>query len=189
MELVVRKALPRDLEGVVGILAEAARWLEARGSPMWQTDELSPSQIAADIEAGLVFVGESGDGLSSTVKFQLEDSQFWPDIPPGQSAYLHRLAMRRKYAGTGVSLALLNWAARRTRDLGRPFLRLDCEASRPRLRALYERFGFVHHSDRQVGPYFVSRFEFEVSKLSDSREPPVARNPRGTQENARKAKR
>jgi hypothetical protein len=58
---------------------------------------------------------------------------------------------------------LLRWAARRAHAIGRSFLRLDCEASRPRLRAIYERFGFVHHSDRQVGPYFVSRYELDVT--------------------------
>ena len=35
--------------------------------------------------------------------------------------------------------------------LGFRYLRLDCVAT-PRLRAVYERFGFEHHSDRQVGP-------------------------------------
>jgi hypothetical protein len=61
-----------------------------------------------------------------------------------------------------LSKAILSWAVERTRELGRRFLRLDCEASRPRLRQIYESFGFVHHSDRQVGPYFVSRYECDV---------------------------
>jgi hypothetical protein len=39
---------------------------------------------------------------------------------------------------------------------------LDCEASRPRLRAVYERFGFRHLDDRQVGPYYVSRYTLVV---------------------------
>ncbi|MEH2214010.1 MAG: hypothetical protein V7K84_25930, partial [Nostoc sp.] len=43
------------------------------------------------------------------------------------------------------------------------YLRLDCDASRPRLRAVYERFGFRHHSDKQVGAYFVSRYEYKIS--------------------------
>ena len=46
---------------------------------------------------------------------------------------------------------------------GRHFLRLDCEASRPRLRAVYERSGFQHHSDRQVGPSYVSRYQLPLS--------------------------
>ena len=68
------------------ILREAARWLERSGKPLWQDDELLPSRITADVDAGL--------------------------------------------------------------------------------RAVYEHFGFKHHSDRQVGPYFVSRYEYDVTKLS-----------------------
>ena len=85
-----------------------------------------------------------------------------PDVPQTESAFVHRLAVRRRFAGGGISSALLDWAVERARLLGRDYLRLDCEASRPRLRAFYERFGFRHHSDREVGPYYVSRYEYKV---------------------------
>jgi hypothetical protein len=61
-----------------------------------------------------------------------------------------------------VSSTLLRWAVDRTRTLERRYLRLDTEASRMRLRAIYEQFGFRHHSDRQVGPYYVARYEYPV---------------------------
>jgi GNAT superfamily N-acetyltransferase len=159
---VIRQAAPQDAGMVSDILLEAARWLEKGGSRMWRDDELSSSRIAADVEAGLFFVAECDGEPAGTVKFQLEDALFWPDVPPAQSAFVHRLAVRRRFAGGGVSSALLQWAVLRARSQGRRFLRLDCEASRPRLRAIYERFGFRHHSDRQVGPYFVSRYEYDV---------------------------
>jgi GNAT superfamily N-acetyltransferase len=98
------------------------------------------------------------------MKFQLDDPLFWPDASQGEAAYVHRLAVRRRYAGSGLSTELLRWAVDRTRALGRLYLRLDCAASRPRLRAIYERFGFRYHSDRQVGPYLVSRYEYDVTK-------------------------
>ena len=79
------------------------------------------------------------------------------------AAFVHRLAVRRACAGGQLSALLLRWAAQRAMSLGRRFLRLDCEASRPRLRSVYERCGFQHHSDRQVGPYFVSRYELPLS--------------------------
>jgi GNAT superfamily N-acetyltransferase len=97
------------------------------------------------------------------VKFQLEDTLFWPDVPRGQSAFVHRLAVRRQFAGGVVSTVLLDWAVGRARTLGKTYLRLDCEASRLRLRAVYERFGFRHHSDRQVGANFVARYEYEIA--------------------------
>jgi hypothetical protein len=59
---------------------------------------------------------------------------------------------------------MLKWAVEHARGLGRRYLRLDCEASRVRLRKVYEQFGFRHHSDRHVGPYFVSRYEFDCQR-------------------------
>ena len=160
----IRQATPREVENVSGILREAARWLEQSGMAMWRDDELSPARIAADVDAGLFFIAECDGVTAGVVKFQLEDPLFWPDVPQNQSAFVHRLAVVRRFAGGGISSALLGWAVERARSLGRDYLRLDCEASRPRLRAVYERFGFQHHSDRQVGPYFVSRYEYEVTK-------------------------
>jgi hypothetical protein len=47
-------------------------------------------------------------------------------------------------------------------SLEKQFLRLDCAADRSQLRLVYENFGFQHHSDRQVGSYFVARYEYKV---------------------------
>jgi GNAT superfamily N-acetyltransferase len=160
MRPVIRQAMPQDAENVFGILREAAQWLEQSGMAMWRDDELLPARIAGDVEAGLFFIAEREGMAAGVIKFQLEDSLFWPDVPRNQSAFLHRLAVRRRFAGGGLSTALLDWAVERARTLGREYLRLDCEASRLRLRAVYEKFGFRHHSDRQVGPYFVSRYEY-----------------------------
>jgi GNAT superfamily N-acetyltransferase len=161
----IRHAMPQDVENVSGILREAAQWLEQSGMAMWRNDELLPGRIVADVDAGLFFIAECDGDAAGVVKFQLEDSLFWPDVPQTHSAFVHRLAVRRRFAGGGMSSDLLRWAVERARSLGRGYLRLDCEVSRPRLRAVYERFGFRHHSDRQVGPYFVSRYEFIVTGL------------------------
>jgi GNAT superfamily N-acetyltransferase len=164
-ETQIRQATPQDAEVVADILKEAARWLEQAGMPLWREDELEPARINADVSVGLFFLAEYSGDPAGTVKYQLEDSVVWPDARPQDAAYIHRLAVRRRYAGTGLSAALLRWAFERTRTLDRQYLRLDCESSRPRLRAIYERFGFRYHSDRQVGPYLVSRYEYDVTKL------------------------
>lgn len=130
---------------------------------MWKTHELEPAVVAADVAAGLCFLAECGGEVAGTMRFQLEDKLFWPDRPLGEACYVHRLAVRRAFAGTGVSSALLAFAAARARFLGRPYLRLDCESHRGRLRSLYERFGFRYHSDRQVGPYHVARYEYALA--------------------------
>jgi GNAT superfamily N-acetyltransferase len=157
--------MPQDTETVSSILTEAAEWLAQSGTPMWKGDELSPARIADDVTNGLFYVAECDGEIVGTIKFQLEDVLFWPDVSQAESAFVHRLAVRRRFAGGVVSTAMLRWAVERARALGRRYLRLDCEASRMRLRKVYERFGFRHHSDRHVGPYFVSRYEYEVQSV------------------------
>lgn len=162
MNIAIRQAGIRDAGQVSSVLNEAADWLRERGIPMWRADELAPDRIASGVARGDFFVAESGNEVAGTVKFQLQDELFWPDTPADEAAFIHRLAVRRSYAGGHVSGALLRWAADRARSCQRRYLRLDCEASRLRLREVYERFGFRHHSDRQVGPYFVARYELEL---------------------------
>jgi GNAT superfamily N-acetyltransferase len=162
MKVSIRQAKPDEVEMVAGILGEAARWLADSGKLMWRDNELVPARIAEDVKAGLFFLACCDGEPAGTVKFQLEDKQFWPDVPEGESAFIHRLAVRRQFAGHGISTAIFEWAVERARGFGKNRLRLDCEAGRPRLRAIYERFGFRHHSDRHVGPYFVSRYEYAL---------------------------
>ena len=163
-EMQIRQATPQDVEIVADILKEAARWLKQVGMPLWQEGELESSRIVPDVNAGLFFLAEYSGDSAGTLKFQLDDPVVWPDARPQDAAYIHRLAVRRQFAGTGLSTDLLFWAVERTHALRRRFLRLDCDASRPRLRALYERFGFRYHSDAQVGPYVVSRYEYDLTK-------------------------
>lgn len=166
MTATIRQARTADTHLVSSILLEAAGWLTDQGMTMWQDNELLPERIAADVESGDFYLAMRGAEAAGTMKFQLEDPLFWPDVPEGEAAYVHRLAVRRRFAGSGLSTQLLQWAKERAMSLGRRFLRLDCAAARPQLRAFYERFEFQHHSDRQVGPYFVSRYQIDLSRAN-----------------------
>jgi Acetyltransferase (GNAT) family len=166
MRLSIRQAAPQDIDVVSDILREAAAWLEQSGMPLWRQDELDPNNISAEVRSGLFFLAECDGELAGTIKYQLEDKLFWPDVPQDDSAFVHRLAIKRRFAGGEVSSALLLWAIGRTHALGRRYLRLDCPAWRPRLRGIYERIGFRFHSNRQVGPYYVARYEYDVMEIS-----------------------
>lgn len=152
------------MAAVESILREASRWADARlGVVMWSEGERAPEHIASDVRSGSFFVAEHDADAAGVIRFQLEDRLFWPDLAdPSDSVFIHRLAVRRAFAGQGASTALLQWAVERGRSLGRRYLRLDCDDERARLKALYERFGVRLHSQRQVGSYYVARYEYEL---------------------------
>jgi len=101
------------------MLREAAQWVDALGVVMWEEGELDRSRIDTEVAAGLFVVAEAGHEVAGAIRFQLEDPVFWPDLPPGRSAFVHRLVVRRAFKGRGVSQALLAWAVNHAREEGR----------------------------------------------------------------------
>jgi len=160
----IRQAQPSDATLVEALLVEASRWVDAMGEVMWETGELAPELIAADVAAGQFYIAMADGEPAGVIRFQLEDTLFWPDLPSDHtSAFVHRLAVGQRHRGQGISTALLQWAIDHARALGRSDLRLDCDKSRPKLMALYEGFGFQFHSFRQVGPYYVARYVYPLN--------------------------
>ncbi len=162
MQIHVRQATADDVAEIEAQLVEAAAWVDALGAVMWEEGELDRGRIAGEVAAGQFFIADANADPAGAVRFQLDDQLFWPDQPRGEAAFVHRLVVRRRFKGAGVSTALLQWAVERTRGLGLAYLRLDCDADRHRLRAMYERFGFSLHSYRQVGAYYVARYQYRV---------------------------
>jgi GNAT superfamily N-acetyltransferase len=161
-DIFIRQAEPADTPVIEEMLVEAARWIDALGTVMWEQGELASSAIAADVNKGQFYVAEVAGVPAGAVRFQLRDTLFWPDLDGDESAFIHRLVVRRAFKGRGVSTALLRWAAAHARGLGKRYLRLDCDADRVKVRQLYEAFGFRLHSYRQVTSYYVARYEYPL---------------------------
>ena len=106
----IRQAGVEDLDAVSSVLHEAAQWLEQRGMALWLDSELAPDRIREEVEAGLFHVAEADGIIGGVIMFQLEDPEFWPDAVPGEAAHLHRLAVRRRFAGGQLSSLLLDWS-------------------------------------------------------------------------------
>ena len=164
----VRRATIADILTVCDILSEAASWLKKSDMPLWGEREISSEVIRSDIQANLFYIAFYESSAAGVVKFQTEDLVFWSDIPQQDSAFIHRLAVRRIFAGGLVSTALIKWAINHSRHLGKRYLRLDCDAARHRLRSVYEKFGFSLHSKIQVGSYFIARYELAIATDTNS---------------------
>ncbi len=160
----IRRAGPDEAEKVSSILTEAALWLESRGEKLWEAGELKTSNIARDVENGRYRIAEAEGEAVGCFRYQDSDPDYWDDVPHEDSAFVHRVAVKRDYAGKGIPERMIEWAKKMAKSDGKKFLRLDC-ADRPKLRAMYERLGFVYHSHKHRSPYLVIRYEFRLDNL------------------------
>jgi GNAT superfamily N-acetyltransferase len=127
---------------------------------MWNNNENNIENIVAEI--GLYFIAFVNGEAGGIIKFQTEDDVFWPELKENNSAFIHRFAVRRKYSGGELSTEIINWAKRNAKLLGKTYLRLDCDAARPKLRKYYERKGFNFHSEKVAGPFLVAKYELNL---------------------------
>ena len=137
---------PSDLDDVLDVLNETARWLTSRGINQW-VDGFPRRLIAADISRSEVYLARRERRAVGTFTLQGSDELFWPGAT-GASGYIHRIAVRREARGLGVEL--LNTAERVTAASGRKSLRLDCFAGNDALCGYYERAGFVRRGEIEV---------------------------------------
>ncbi len=161
MRVKIEKAELDDVATVLSVLTEAASWLEKKGIPLWRHDELKRELAERDVERGQFYLAKVGGEVAGCVRFQNEDLEFWDDVPHRDSAFIHRVAVRRKFAGGEVSKAIIDWAKEKAEREGKTFLRLDC-AKREKLCRLYENYGFEFHSEKEVKPYLVIRYEYNL---------------------------
>jgi GNAT superfamily N-acetyltransferase len=158
----IRCAREAEAALVSSILIEAATWVAEGGAPLWSVEQLGADAIAADVAAGHVVLAMVDGEAVGTARLTREDPECWPDAMPGVALYVHRIAIRRAWAGRGLPGMIMAWCDRQAQELGCGCLRLDCDATRPKLCRLYEQLGFRFHSQRSVGQHTVARYERAV---------------------------
>jgi GNAT superfamily N-acetyltransferase len=160
MTLLIARGSPDDVPEADVLIRATAAWLIGKGEPLWGPNEISLDELIGVAGSGELVVGRAGGELASCMYLHDEDRLFWPQVPPGEAFYIHRLAVARRFAGRGYAHAMLEWAAGEARAKGRPYLRLDCEP-RAKLLALYAGAGYrrVDSAPIQVGEHFVVRHE------------------------------
>ncbi len=153
-EIVISLASAAEMESVFAMLVEAAEWTQSRGLRQWFpalfTEHLREA-IEHQVAAGEVTIARISDRPVGTLTLQWSDEEVW-GADDRLAGYVHRLAVRRAYAGRGIGRAMLEWAGRQCAIRDRPYLRLDAMESNSGLRAYYQSLGFTF---QRVNPTLV----------------------------------
>ena len=161
--IAIRQAQPHEAGLVADVLGAAAAKIRDRGEIIWDPPEVSEAAVEADVRAGMYYIASDADGTVGVYRLQLEDPCFWPEIPQGSSAFVHKLAVYPHKQGGEIAQLLLAHAREMARRMGRQYLRLDCVSGKPGLRAVYEGFGFRHHSEKTLDGLVFDRFELPLA--------------------------
>jgi ribosomal protein S18 acetylase RimI-like enzyme len=146
MTLTIRRATPADIDAVLGLVTDAARWLAERGSDQWQypteRHRLAIERATARGEVWVVY-DDTGAIIATVTLNAYADPEFWtPDDDPADAFYVHRMAVARTASGQEVGSALLDWAGRQSVDAGKKWLRLDAWANNTALQDYYRQRSF-----------------------------------------------
>lgn len=104
--MIIQPARPDDLSAVLAMRYEASAWLAEIGIDQWRhhwpNKDAMVERVGASIQTGETWmVRDDDEHLAATVALDTyADAQLWtPDEIDEPAMYLHRLIVRRPYAG------------------------------------------------------------------------------------------
>jgi ribosomal protein S18 acetylase RimI-like enzyme len=157
----ISEATEADHGAIREILGEACRWLADQGIRQW-TVPFGEDYIRRKIAGREFHLVNLAGAPVGVFRLLWSDFEFWGNAPDN-AAYIHTLAVLRKYAGRGVTQRVIAWVAERAKEQGKEYLRLDCMAGNQRLRDYYERLGFTPVGARTVRDFQVTLFQRPIA--------------------------
>ena len=171
----ISRATPDEAEDVFSIFEDVIAWLTTQGRDQW-VGEFDANDIREKWMAlGEVALVRDDTGLpvATATLYHVArpfDAQVWAGVlpegaPTDDATYLHKLAVRRDYAGQGISDFVLDYADEVARAQGKKYVRLDTDADVPALCAFYEGMSYIrkgaiyhnagteHHTEWHVALY------------------------------------
>ncbi len=140
MSYTFRNDRPDDF---LNVLREVGQWLVDNGQEMWELETLTPGNLFDKYTQGNCYVMYSGDTPAGTFILQWEDPLYYADVPPGTAGFIHKVAVRRQFAGQGLFQPMLDFCKQRCVERGIREIQLETDVTRPALMRFYERNGFT----------------------------------------------
>ncbi len=132
-----------EVDKAINIMREVAAWGRSVGYRVWLDEWLTRDELlTADAKEEDFCIGKV-DGIDAcTMILQWVDSYFWPDSPYNEAGYIHKVCVRREFAGKNMTRKMVEYAKEQCRERGAKYLRLDTGWNEVKMKGIYTGLGF-----------------------------------------------
>ncbi|MDT8717733.1 GNAT family N-acetyltransferase [Clostridium sp. 19966] len=131
-----------NVDAVISILKEVSSWGPSVGLNLWKEEYLTKDKLMANATYEDFCVGQVDGDNACCMILQWKDDLFWPKAKENEAGYVHKLCVRRPYAGNSLSKKLIDYAIEECKKKNVHYLRLDTGLANTKLCALYRSYGF-----------------------------------------------
>lgn len=151
-----------DWQSAAAMLSQTVECLNQQGQPLWTKEQVSLPELKQCYPQGSLYFAKQDQHVVGVIFLVDTDSDYWPEYQQNDSLFIHKLAVARDYTGQHIGEAILQCVKALALKEGKTWLRLDCHAKRPKLKAFYEKFGFQFVDKKIVDALEVSRYQLRV---------------------------
>lgn len=143
--MTIRQACMADIPTIEGIFLDVIQWMKRESlENQWNEANTRWEELAKNYKISDFYLCLVEGKPAGCVAVTELDHEYWPELNPGEAWFLHKLAVKRAYAGQYVSSVLITYVCNVAKKNRIPTVRLDCNSERMKLIRLYEREGFQY---------------------------------------------
>lgn len=132
-----------EVDTAISVIKEVAAWGGEQGYRVWPDEWLTPEElITPDAQPENFCTGSIDGEIACAFILQWVDSDYWPNAPKYEAAYLHKFCVRRKFAGMGMTKLVTEAIQAECRKRGIRYIRLDTGLDEKVVRKIYLSAGY-----------------------------------------------
>lgn len=132
-----------EISKAISVMREVAAWGREKGYRVWPDEWLTEEElITSDAQPENFCIGSIDGEIACAFILQWTDSDYWPNAPKFEAAYLHKFCVRRKFAGMGMTKLVTETVRAECRKRGIRYIRLDTGLDEKIVRKIYLNAGY-----------------------------------------------
>lgn len=132
-----------EIETAISVMREVAAWGRGQGYRVWPDEWLTEEElITSDAQPENFCIGIIDGKIACAFILQWTDSEYWPNAPKYEAAYLHKFCVRRKFAGIGMTKLVTEAIRAECRKRSIRYIRLDTGLDERVVRNIYLNAGY-----------------------------------------------